>query len=261
LSNIYGRGITSRGKHQLRVRILVRILTFRLRHRLLNRHEAEYKKWKAETELCVDDAAFQFDHSLSKAQPGMCEQSFELISSETAKAALTRLPASKRNVLISVEQLKQPSSGIRSPADEARRNQATTAEFAAKIGRMGTDLRRQMLNEEEEMRMHQFETLELFYEALQRTDPSKYPNKEELAKRAAQSGNSAPQQQLVGVSPGQSASGSYKPASTGLGRPATSATATAGVGIGGLPAGPMRPTAPTRDPRLAPPRDPRLDRR
>jgi hypothetical protein len=262
-SNICARGITNRGKRQLRARIFARILTFQFRHRLLNRHEEEYKKWKQDTELCVDDTAFRFDHGLSKAQMGMCNESYDLINSETAKAALARLPASKRNVLISVEQLKQPSSGNLSPVEEARRNQALNAvEFAAKMGRMGTDLRRQMLSEEEEMRMHHFETLALFYEALQRTDPHKYPNKEELAKRAAQSGHSAAlQQQLHGDGPGQSASGSSNTASTGLGRLVTPATAAAGVGIGGLPGGPMRSMVPSRDPRLAPARDPRLDRR
>ncbi|KAA8911769.1 hypothetical protein FN846DRAFT_887633 [Sphaerosporella brunnea] len=216
------------------------------RHRLLNRHEAEYKQWKADTEMSIDDESFGRDHGFSKVQMGLCAESYDLISSDAAKASLTRLPASNRQVLISAEQLKGLlPEGALSDVQEARRHEITAAEFSAIMGKMGVDLRRQMLSEEQEMRMHHFETLELFYEAMQRSDPIKYPNKEQLGRRAANGGTSALHQ------PQQQTHSNTDPAAVGH---------SLGMGTGGSPQTTM-PMAPPRDPRLdAPPRDPRLVR-
>jgi hypothetical protein len=253
-SPICGRDTTSRGKHQSCTPFGSH--SDASRHRLLNRHESEYKKWKADAELQIDDVSFKLGHGLVKAQMGMCAVSYDVLNSMAAKEALVRLPAAKRNVLISVDQLKAPPPGSLSDVQEARRHEVTAAELAAKMGRMGVDQRRQMLDEEEEMRMHHFKTLELFYEALQRTDPQKYPCKDELARQASLTGSTAPQRhQQHGVGAGQPASGPPRLASMPS-RPTAKSTAAGHVGTAAAP--PTRALAPTKDPRLDPARDPRL---
>jgi len=226
------------------------------RHRLLLRHTADYHKWVKENDLCIDSESFQLDYSPLNPTAGMCPESFDSINASAAKEALARLPPHRRNVLISAEQLKAALPGTPSgPSElqELRRREVTATEFAAIMAKMGVDERRRMLNEEEEMRMFHFESMELFYSAMMRTDPVRYPRatqKQEPGKRPLGNfgigGPGAPAQQPV-----------HKPVSFSM-KPPAAAQGTGGTAHKGPPK--SFPSV-ARDPRLDPPRDPRLDRR
>ncbi|KAF8246642.1 hypothetical protein K440DRAFT_325510 [Wilcoxina mikolae CBS 423.85] len=222
------------------------------RHRLLLRHTAEYEKWVHENDMCIDGESFQLDYSAVIPTPGMCAESFDFINAPAAKEALARLPSHRRNVLISAEQLKVPTSGPQEPP-EPRSREVTAAEFAAIMGMMGVNERRRMLNEEEEMRMFHFESMELFYSAMMRTDPAKYPKTGQQQEPGKQQlgnfgigGPGAPAQQPL-----------HNPVSFSMKPPA----ATQGTGGTVHKGPPKNPPLVARDPRLDPPRDPRLDRR
>lgn len=245
----------------------------RSRHRLLERHAAEYQKWAADNELCIDGNAPHPVFNFTNPGVGLLpEYRTGPLASSEAKAALALLPADRRNVLVSAEQLRPPRSPGPAAAEDARRAQISATEFAAILGGQGVEERRQMVSAEQEMRMYHVDSMELLYSALMRTAPDKYPRTGARPEPAVVASSGA-----IGVA-GSVLQPDYRSALTGvrppppppppapatppppLALPAAAASATIHApGISNVP--PRNPATASRDPRLEPPRDPRLARR
>ncbi|KAH8145723.1 uncharacterized protein LAJ45_10200 [Morchella importuna] len=143
------------------------------RQRLLSRHEREFKEWKEETAKCIDfEATYKYNFPIGRPNAIMLPESIDLISTPEARASLQRLPETRRNVVVSVEQLKVPE-GL-SEIDEYRTKQFSHPEFSAEIARYGVSMRKQMRREEQELRMYQNEAISIFFQALERNYPDKY---------------------------------------------------------------------------------------
>lgn len=128
----------------------------------------------AEHERCIDDESFKLDHDPLDPAATMCAESYALASTSAAKEALVRLPESRRNVLVCIDQIKP---GSPPETEQARRGEVTVVEFASIIAKMALEERRQMLNEMEEMRMFHFDSSILLYQALIRRNPEKFGSK------------------------------------------------------------------------------------
>lgn len=248
----------------------------RSRHRLLERHAAEYQKWAADNELCIDGHAPHPVFNFANPEVGLLSECLTgPLASSDAKAALALLPADRRNVLVSAEQLRPPRSPGPAATEDARRTQISATEFAAILGGQGVEERRQMVSTEQEMRMYHVDSMELLYSALMRTAPDKYPRT---------STRPEPPPAPVGPSGAIGVAGSvlqpdYRSALTGVRPPPPppppapptppppslalpAAASAAAIQVPGISnALPRNPATASRDPRLEPPRDPRLARR
>lgn len=133
----------------------------------------EFNEWKEDTHKSIDyDTSFKYYFPLTRPGAIMLPESVELISTPEASAALQRLPASRRNVIVSIEQLKIPPN--LTEKDEYRYKELTHPEIAAEIGKQGAALRNRMKKEEQDMRIYQHEAISIFLQALERNFPDKY---------------------------------------------------------------------------------------
>jgi hypothetical protein len=238
---------TSKGQHwprQRRAGSLSNMSVF-IRYRLLNRHAAEYKKWKADVEMSIDvETTFRQDIKPTQLGIGMLQQSYQIISSPNTKEALVRLPASKRNVLVSIEQLRQ----LEPPPEKLSESELewSATEFAAEIARQAVEERRRMMVEEIDMRLFHAEAMDLYYTVMMRADPVKYP-KGPTKNQPTQPPSKKPMTANMPSSavPGQ-----------GVGYSASSGHSTSAI-----PSAQAGSPAVARDPRLERAQDPRLNPR
>lgn len=223
----------------------VRERHYEQRYRLLNRHAAEYKKWKADVEMSIDvETTFRQDIKPTQLGIGMLQQSYQIISSPNTKEALVRLPASKRNVLVSIEQLRQ----LEPPPEKLSESELewSATEFAAEIARQAVEERRRMMVEEIDMRLFHAEAMDLYYTVMMRADPVKYP-KGPTKNQPTQPPSKKPMTANMPSSavPGQ-----------GVGYSASSGHSTSAI-----PSAQAGSPAVARDPRLERAQDPRLNPR
>lgn len=133
----------------------------------------EFNEWKEDTQKAIDyDTSFKFYFPLTRPAAIMLPESVQLISTPEATAALQRLPASRRNVVVSMEQLAMPT-GL-DEKEDYRYNELSHPEIAAEIAKQGVAMRNQMRREEQEMRIYQHEAISIFLQALERNFPDKY---------------------------------------------------------------------------------------
>lgn len=133
----------------------------------------EFNEWKEDTQKAIDyDTSFKFYFPLVHPEAIMLPESVELASTPEASAALQRLPASRRSVLVSMEQLKMPAK--LNEKDDYRYKELSHPEIAAEIAKQGVALRNRMKQEEQDMRIYQHEAISIFFQALERNFPDKY---------------------------------------------------------------------------------------
>lgn len=133
----------------------------------------EFNEWKDDTQKALDfDTSFKFYFPLTHPETIMLPESVQLISTVEASAALQRLPASRRSVLVSMEQLKMPAN--LTEKDDYRYKELSHPEVAAEIAKQGVALRNRMRQEEQDMRIYQHEAISIFLQALERNFPDKY---------------------------------------------------------------------------------------
>lgn len=133
----------------------------------------EFNEWKEDTQKAIDyDTSFKFYFPLTRPATIMLPESVQLISTPEAAAALQRLPASRRNVVVSMEQLVMPT-GL-DEKEDYRYKELSHPEVAADIAKQGVAMRNRMKKEEQEMRIYQHEAITIFLQALERNFPDKY---------------------------------------------------------------------------------------
>lgn len=133
----------------------------------------EFNEWKEDTQKAIDyDTSFKFYFPLTRPATIMLPESVQLISTPEAAAALQRLPASRRNVVVSMEQLVMPT-GL-DEKEDYRYKELSHPEVAADIAKQGVAMRNRMKKEEQEMRIYQHEAISIFLHALERNFPDKY---------------------------------------------------------------------------------------
>lgn len=133
----------------------------------------EFNEWKEDTQKAIDyDTSFKFYFPLSRPATIMLPESVQLISTPEAAAALQRLPASRRNVIVSMEQLVMPT-GL-DEKEDYRYKELSHPEVAADIAKQGVAMRNRMKKEEQDMRIYQHDAISIFLQALERNFPDKY---------------------------------------------------------------------------------------
>lgn len=133
----------------------------------------EFNEWKEDTQKAIDyDSSFKFYFPLTHPTTIMLPESVQLISTPEATAALQRLPASRRNVVVSMEQLVMPK-GLEEK-ESYRYRELSHPEVAAEIAKQGVAMRNRMKKEEQEMRIYQHGAISIFLQALERHLPDKY---------------------------------------------------------------------------------------
>lgn len=133
----------------------------------------EFNEWKEDTQKAIDyDTSFKFYFPLTRPAAIMLPESVQLISTHEAAASLQRLPASRRSVVVSMEQLVLPT-GLDEKGDY-RYKELSHPEIAAEIAKQGVAMRNRMKKEEQEMRIYQHEAISIFLQALERNFPDKY---------------------------------------------------------------------------------------
>ncbi|KAL7268578.1 hypothetical protein RUND412_008792 [Rhizina undulata] len=143
------------------------------RRRLLEKHTIQHAEWNSDTIKQVDwDRTFHFHHPQQRPHVIMLSSSYNTIKSPGAVECLRRMPASERHTLVCAEQFKLPSN--LSDKDEYKVKELSSTEFAAEIAKQGAMIRKDMLREEQDMRLFQLMSKGLFYEVLLRNDPEKY---------------------------------------------------------------------------------------
>lgn len=118
-------------------------------------------------ELGIDAGANLFPHACTPdaLSEHVMKESWEVLKAN-GPTALEILPAAYRKVWVSTEQLKHPPG-----LDPNEPTGVSTVQFAAEIAAHGVAMRQRMLNEEQRLRLFQFESSKIFYQARARSGP------------------------------------------------------------------------------------------
>ncbi|KAI5787068.1 hypothetical protein EDC01DRAFT_631449 [Geopyxis carbonaria] len=136
------------------------------RRRLIERHTLEYDLWVKDSNRQIDVAILAPDNPTFSIINYDSDNVFHAV---IAQKSLELLPASDRNIFVCNKQFEKAQ------LESYENPHISPIGLAAVIARQAVQFKMQMLNEEQQLRMFQHESKALFYEAMMRSNPEKYP--------------------------------------------------------------------------------------